>query len=402
MRRSNLNSILGMLLLASVLFGQNLSIQGVARDNSGQSLANGSYGFVFRLYTVETGGSAVWTESQTLDVLNGVFSVILGDVNSMAGIDFDAQYWLSLEIDGNGELSPRSRLVVSPYAIMASLGGQDNVVPLSGNVGIGVSAPLYKLDVSGQLALDAGEYEDVWIQGGRAVSGIDRNLALLGNKAQDRLFVNYGGEYTGGTVLGGNVGIGTSSPLFTLDIGGAIHQNHSTSYDVWIQGGTGGGNDRNLALLGEKYIDGLKINFGSEYTGGTSVDGKLGVGRYSTGARLEVEGDIKLGPNASYGAVAAEAGQTKIIYGWVSAAGGVETGAGFTVSRYDVGSYQINFTQPFAGVPAATFTNIGGGVGVDNSFWIPNINQNLVVVIVRDNGGFNEDSRFNFIVVGPR
>lgn len=47
---------------------------------------------------------------------------------------------------------------------------------------------------------------DVWYQGGSSTAAGDaRNLALLGVLATDRLYLNYNGEYAGGTYLGGNV-----------------------------------------------------------------------------------------------------------------------------------------------------------------------------------------------------
>ena len=51
------NLIVFITLLTSISFGQLLSIQGVARDNSGASLSDGDYNFVFRLYVEETGGT---------------------------------------------------------------------------------------------------------------------------------------------------------------------------------------------------------------------------------------------------------------------------------------------------------------------------------------------------------
>ncbi|MBL8158184.1 tail fiber domain-containing protein [bacterium] len=47
---------------------------------------------------------------------------------------------------------------------------------------------------------------DVWVQGGSTTaSGDARNLALLGVISTDRIYLNYNGEYAGGTYLGGNV-----------------------------------------------------------------------------------------------------------------------------------------------------------------------------------------------------
>ncbi len=391
MRNANLKTILGMLLLASVLFGQHLSIQGVARDNSGQSLSNGTYAFMFRLYGVETGGSEVWAENQNLEVLNGVFSVVLGDVNSLQGVDFNAQYWLSVEIDNNGELSPRTKLTVSAYAIMGDLSGQDNVVPLSGNVGIGVSAPIFKLDVAGQARLDLRDgVHNLWIQGGGGVNGTDRNLALVGFEASDQLHVNWGGEYTGGTILGGNVGLGVATPQARLDIAaGVIAMDADPANDVWIQGGHGA--NRNLALLGSKNDERLYVNWGSEYSNGTNIGGPVNISGH-----LTTNGGTQ-------GVTTSPTGQTQIIYGWVSGSGTIESGTGFTVSRLGVGSYRISFATHFAGAPAVTFTNLGGGAGSDNTFWISLLGNTFVDVQCRESTlNANEDSRFTFIAVGPR
>jgi len=418
MHRSCLRVIFVFLFIISGLLGQNLSIQGVARDNSGQSLSNGSYGFAFRLYNVETGGSEVWTENQTLEVLNGVFSVILGEVNTMAGIDFDAQYWLSVEIDGNGELVPRTRLIVSPYAIMAAQENQDNVFPLSGNVGIGVSAPTVKLDVAGSIRGNMDAVHNVWLQGGTGSSGTDRNLALVGFKESDRLHLNYNGEYTGGTIIGGKVGIGTTAPQSPLHVVGPV-QISNASFPIGITSQLGGTtplfnfdanflfSNRNTTYRGGAFR--LDTRGGSSYpmfqwlsraAGSEALPMQMSL---TEEGNLTVNGDIKLGETGEYGAVAASAGQTKIIYGWVSASGTVEYGSGFTASRVGAGIYDVTFTPTFSGLPAFTVNNIGGGAGADNTWYLSHVGNTYVRVVNIDRvNQSNEDSRFNFIAVGPR
>ena len=60
----------------------------------------------------------------------------------------------------------------------------------------------------GEVKITRDATYDVWIQGGVDPTGANRNLALLGNISEDKIYLNFETGYTGGTVIGGNVGIG--------------------------------------------------------------------------------------------------------------------------------------------------------------------------------------------------
>ncbi len=215
--------IITITLSLSTLFSQSISTQGVLRDANGYALATAQYNLTFRIYDSLTGGELKWTGVYANHpVTNGVFNAILGDYDSnpIAMLDGDGSYWLSIQIESDGEMSPRLDLNISPYE-MAYLDGSQNVFPPAGNVGIGTTDPNLTLEVMGYIRNNVGGNYDLWIQGGPSLSaGESRNLAILGDVTNDRLIINNGGDYTGGTILGGNVGIGTISPSNKLSVDG--------------------------------------------------------------------------------------------------------------------------------------------------------------------------------------
>jgi hypothetical protein len=104
---------------------QTMSYQGVLRDaETGQVILDGDYEVTFRLYTQEEGGNVRWEETRTIHVKHGVFNVILGEVTPLDFYrPFFHQYWLSIEVENQGELDPRVKLAASPYAHRARSAG---------------------------------------------------------------------------------------------------------------------------------------------------------------------------------------------------------------------------------------------------------------------------------------
>ena len=107
-----------------------MSFQGKVVNANGTNVANGNYSFVFKLYTVSTAGTAIWTETQTtVTVSNGIFQVNLGSVcplftanacNNNTPVDFNASNSIFLGItfngDAAGEMTPRVQMQSVPYA----------------------------------------------------------------------------------------------------------------------------------------------------------------------------------------------------------------------------------------------------------------------------------------------
>ncbi|MFA4981965.1 MAG: tail fiber protein [Candidatus Omnitrophota bacterium] len=117
---------LTLTLVASAEIPHLMSFQGKATDKTGAPL-NGTYNLTFRIYNAGTGGTAKWTETQpNITISNGVLQVQLGSVAPLS-LAFDESYWISIEINTDGEMSPRTKLASTPYAYKSEFA--DNGVP---------------------------------------------------------------------------------------------------------------------------------------------------------------------------------------------------------------------------------------------------------------------------------
>jgi hypothetical protein len=86
----------------------------------GGSPYDGTIDITFRLYTMAAGGGAWWSETQAVQVNNGLFHVMLGAVVPLDdyAVDFQSQQWLGLQPAGAAaELTPRQPLSTVGYAM---------------------------------------------------------------------------------------------------------------------------------------------------------------------------------------------------------------------------------------------------------------------------------------------
>jgi len=128
------------LFVSMGLYAQaTLSIQGTIQKSFGGAVDDGKYSLTFKLYTEESGGTPVWSETQDgVEVIGGVYSALLGAANPL-NAGFNTVYYLGIAVDGGQELTPRTRLTSAPYAL--SLIGQSNTFPSAGSVGVGTVTP---------------------------------------------------------------------------------------------------------------------------------------------------------------------------------------------------------------------------------------------------------------------
>jgi len=93
--------------------------QGQAVDSQSVPL-EGPYTLTFRLYDAETAGTKVWEEIQSnVPLQGGHFSVLLGQVTPLNGINWGVPCWLSVQVGADPELAPRQRITSVPLAIKA-------------------------------------------------------------------------------------------------------------------------------------------------------------------------------------------------------------------------------------------------------------------------------------------
>lgn len=93
-----------------------LSLDGFLTDPSGVAL-DGDYEFVFNLYNVASGGTSLWSESQTIAVSAGNLNALLGSVSALE-LAFDEDYYLEVRIEGE-TLSPRYQIASTAYSYTA-------------------------------------------------------------------------------------------------------------------------------------------------------------------------------------------------------------------------------------------------------------------------------------------
>lgn len=238
-----------------------INYQGVLADKATGEAILGSVDIEFALYGSPAGGTAEWSETQTVTPdSNGIFSVILGSEVPIV-LGFEGPMWLELTVSGEA-LEPRREIVSVPYAFRATYvdsaywtglrgvpdGFSDSVddvgpgdgysldasdgdpadavyVDGDGRVGIGTAAPARKLHVAGD-----GARVLVEATGGNA----EINLATSGDAPGDvwaiykhvtdgDLHFFRGGDRVTVQSATGNVGIGTAHPAVKLDVAGAVN-----------------------------------------------------------------------------------------------------------------------------------------------------------------------------------
>jgi hypothetical protein len=190
---------------------------------------------------------------------------------------------------------------------------------VNNRVGIGTTSPGYKLDVTGDARFGDGNNFNPLIQyagSGRVAASPgysfvgDLDTGMFNPNLGNTLAFTTAGSERMRIDSSGNVGIGTTSPGYKLDVAGVINSNvglitsgyTSATSGLNIEQGITGGYaqlnvyDRTLSSYKDYRIDASNILLNS----GSS--GNVGIGTTSPSDKLDVNGNIKASGTATFGA----------------------------------------------------------------------------------------------------
>lgn len=355
---SLLLAALGCFLGAAPILAQNRAFTYQGRLTTSGTPANGRYDMQFTLFALESSGnpSSDPITIPDVSVTNGVFTVPLDfGADAFTGVS----RWLAIQVRPAGSqnfitLAPRQSITPAPLALTAY-------------------TAFSALSVTG-------------------VSGY--SLRSSDGTIPEAVFVDGAGE----------VGIGTTEPESKLDVrsgDGSYVRVDNVNGDMRVNGGS----DGHWGIFNDGPATGGTHLIGDGQTRlFVANTGNVGIGTTAPQAKLDVRGEVRLGPNGQFKAASGEE-SLRIVRGWINKDGTINQGSGFQVDRTSAGRYKITFDTPFAGRPCVT-------AAVDYFSYFDNDSVTVMLdhppstagaaLKISFPGGTANDADFNFIAIGPR
>jgi hypothetical protein len=263
---------------------QKMSYQGVLTDAGGAVVPNANYNLTFRIYNVASGGTALWTETQSVQTTDGLFNVNLGNVTPLT-ISFDAPYWLGITVNSGTELSPRVELTASGYSLS----------PPTGDAGGDLDGTYPDPDVAG---IQGRAVSAVAPTSGQVLKWSGSNWAPADDNAGTSVWATSGNDIY--NTNSGQVGVGTTSPIYTMEVQDNLSANLNPVMVIERTGinaaaalrfRNGTGNNYNMGIRPDSKfaLSAMNSNIGlaSDFMT-VDTNGYVGIGNTNPGYRLEV------------------------------------------------------------------------------------------------------------------
>ncbi len=244
-----------LLILGTSIFADVptlINYQGLLADAAGTPLDTAA-NVTFMIYDAPAGGNLIWTETQNVTSVDGLFTILLGAVTPIDAAIIDGpNRYLEVQL-GASPFTPRSRLAASPYAIrIATVDGASGGIitgdlTVSGKATIGHNNSNTGINsfVAGENNFACGDFSTAG--GGKSdtakgiFSGVfSGNSNLAGDDANDSgAFVGGGNDNSAsgtGSMVGGGLGNTSSGP--NSAISGGLY-NTASGEASFIGGGYG-------------------------------------------------------------------------------------------------------------------------------------------------------------------
>ncbi len=206
-----------------------INFQGKLTNTDGTNVTNGTYSIVFSIYTVASGGSNIWTETQgSVSVTDGIFRVALGSGTALPGsVDFNSSsLYLGIKVGADPEMSPRVQFTAAPYAFNSDkLGG----IASTGFAQLGLAAAQSESSTNALIFLNKTSTGNLLqLQQGAADKFVVSNAGLLTTASVNSTSI-VDGTVANGDLVNSGVTVVAGSGLVT---GGAVSLGGSVTVDI--------------------------------------------------------------------------------------------------------------------------------------------------------------------------
>ena len=235
------------------------------------------------IYSVASGGTALWTEPESVASKNGLFSVELGHSSAMT-LSFDQPYWLEIVWWGT-TMAPRQALDTSPYAFRAATADQATTATAAAGL---ILPQALSYAGAGNPALSGSNSLGTGLQGRGATMGVQGQALASGASG---VYADYNG-------IGGAYALSVSGPARFL--GGPVSFTGSVDFSGAAVTGLAGGVPNPLSLTGANASGGILSGTNSAVSGAGVVGqgqayGVSGVAASATGAGVYATNSISAG-----------------------------------------------------------------------------------------------------------